>query len=99
MKVLNDYEGRGIRLTDERLAHILEYPERARIESGIAETFGRPGSVIRSASDDEARLYYRLYTDTPVGEKPFCLVVKAREDDAFVLTAYLTDKFQRGEVL
>ncbi len=99
MKVLNDYEGRGIRLTDERLTHILEHPEMAGIESRLAETLGRPESVIRSASDDEARLYYRLYTDTPVGEKLLCVVVKAKEDDAFVLTAYLTDKLKRGEVL
>ena len=56
MKILNDYEGRGIRLTDERLTHILEHPEMAGIESRIAEMFGRPESVIRSVSDDEARL-------------------------------------------
>ncbi len=99
MKVLNEYEGRGIRLTDERLAHILEHPEMTGIESRIAETLGRPESVIRSASDDETRLYYRLYTDTPVDENLLCVVVKAKKDDAFVLTAYLTDKPKRGEVL
>jgi hypothetical protein len=99
MRTLNDYEGRKIRLTDERLAHILEHQEMMGIESGIAETLERPESVIRSASDNEARLYHRLYPDTLVGEKPLCVVVKAKEDDAFVLTAYLTDKLKRGEVL
>jgi hypothetical protein len=99
MRILSDYEGREIRLTDERLAHILGHPEMERMEPSIVETLRRPQSVIRSVSDDEARLYYRLYPDTVVGEKLLCVVVKAREDDAFVLTAYLTDKLKRGEVL
>ena len=58
----------------------------------IVETLGRPESVIRSHKRRWARLFYRLYTDTPVGEKRLCIVVKAKEDDAFVLTAYLNDK-------
>jgi hypothetical protein len=28
MKILKDYQGRAVRLTDERLAHILEHPEK-----------------------------------------------------------------------
>ena len=43
--------------------------------------------MIRSVSDGEARLYYGLYTDSPVGEKLLCVVVKAKDDDAFVQTA------------
>ena len=35
-----------------------------------------------------------------MGEKLLCVVVKVlREDDAFVLTAYLTDRLKRGEVI
>jgi len=29
MRVIHDYQGVSIRLTDERLAHILEHPEMA----------------------------------------------------------------------
>ncbi|MCZ7640697.1 MAG: hypothetical protein M5U12_34355 [Verrucomicrobia bacterium] len=36
MKILRDHEGLAIRLTDERLAHILEHPEMAAMEAAIA---------------------------------------------------------------
>ena len=38
MKILIDHEGRAIRLTDERLAHILEHPEMQGMEGRIEET-------------------------------------------------------------
>ncbi len=47
-------------------------------------------------SDPEARLYYRSYVGTRVGDKWLCVVVKLTGEDAFVLTAYLTDKAKRG---
>lgn len=55
--------------------------------------------MVQSRSDDEARLYYRFYTGTPVCEKILCVVVKVRREDAFILTTYLTDKLKRGEVI
>ncbi len=99
MKIFRDYEGRAIRLTDERLAHILEHPEMAELELQIEATLVKPQSVIQSASDDEAQLYYRFYTGTKIGDKFLCMVVKVLPDDAFVVTAYLTDKVKRGERL
>ena len=56
MKVLTDYEGRPVRLTDERLAHILEHPEMAGMEDRIEQTLAAPERVIESLSDPEARL-------------------------------------------
>ncbi len=38
MRVFRDYQGLAIRLTEERLAHILEHPEMAGMEEAIAET-------------------------------------------------------------
>ena len=38
MKILKDYLGRDVRLTDERLQHILEHPELANMESAMEET-------------------------------------------------------------
>lgn len=99
MKVLYDYRGKAVRLTDERLAHILEHPEMVEMEQRVEETLERPENVVQSVSDDEARLYYRLYPKTPVSEKLLCVVVKFGVDDAFILTAYLTDKLKRGEIL
>ena len=96
MKVLHDYQGLAIRLTDERLAHILEHPEMADLEQAIEETLLRPERVTESFSDQTAKLYYRFYVKTLVGGKYLCVVVKTVDADAFVLTAYLTDKVKRG---
>ena len=92
MKVFNDYEGRAVRLTDERLAHILGHPEMVGMEGKIEETLTNPERVIESLSDLEARLYYRFYVGTRVGDKHLCVVVKLAQNDAFILIAYLVAK-------
>ena len=61
MKILRDYEGMAIRLTDERLEHILEHPEMHGMENHIAETLQIPQRVVESLSEAQARLYYRLF--------------------------------------
>jgi hypothetical protein len=94
--MLHDYEGRSIRLTDERLAHILEHPEMVGMEAAIEETLVAPEAVIGSFSDERAHLYYRFYVGTRVGDKYVCVVVKIASNDAFVLTVYLTDKIKKG---
>lgn len=99
MRVLRDYEGVEVRLTDERLKHILEHPEMSDMETEIGKTLSDPERVVRSRSDEEVRLYYRFYPDTPVGGKFLCVVVKVHADDAFVITAYLTDRVKEGESL
>ena len=38
MRILEDFQGLAIRLTDERLAHILEHPEMAGMESAVEQT-------------------------------------------------------------
>lgn len=96
MKLLRDFDGLEIRLSDERLGHILEHPEMVGMETAIEETLLQPTAVIQSLSDREAHLYYRYYVGTMVGDKFLCVVVKVSEDDAFVLTAYLTDKAKKG---
>jgi hypothetical protein len=99
MRVLHDHEGLAIRLTDERLAHILEHPEMAGMEQAIEATLRSPERVVSSLSDPQARLYYRFYFGTRVGDRYLCVVVKVAGDDAFVLTAYLTDRIKRGVAL
>ena len=39
------------------------------------------------------------YVGTRVGDKYLCVVVKVVGDDAFVLTAYLTDTIKKGHQL
>ena len=69
------------------------------MESAIAETLARPQKVIQSSSDPQAELCYRYYLGTRVGDKWLCVVVKTLPRDAFVVTAYLTDKPKQGMVL
>ncbi len=99
METFFDHQGLALRLTDERLAHILDHPEMIGLEDAISETLKQPEVVIRSAGDPATRLYYRFYSRTPVGGKFVCVVVKEKPADAFVLTAYLTDKPKKGTVL
>ena len=96
MRLLLDYRGVSIRLTDERFAHILEHPEVAPLQNAIEETLSTPERVMVSVADPEARLYYRSYRATRAGDKYLCVVVKSSDEGGFVLTAYLTDKIKRG---
>ncbi|MGH7814613.1 MAG: hypothetical protein ACREQI_11515 [Candidatus Binataceae bacterium] len=99
MKIIYDYQGRPVRLTEERLVHILDHPEMAGMASAIEETVAHPERVVQSRSDDAARLYYRFYPTTRAGGKFVCVVVKAGPADSFLLTAYLTDKIKKGKPL
>ena len=99
MRTLKDHQGRAVRLTDERLAHILEHPEMADLESAVVETLEHPSLVVQSRSDSFAELSYRYFLGTRVGDKWLCVVVKYSADDAFVMTAYLTDQPKKGEQL
>ena len=99
MVMLTDYEGRTIRLTDERWEHITEHPEMAGMRQALEETIRTPEFVVQSPGDENARLYYRFYDRTLVGGKHLCAVVMVLDKDAFVVTAYLTDRVMRGTVL
>ncbi len=87
MRVILYHQGLAVRLTDERLAHILEHPEMVGVEAAIEETLKHPALVIQSISDEAARLYHRFYSGTRVGDKFMCVVVKVARGDAFVSTA------------
>jgi hypothetical protein len=99
VRILRDYQGRAVRLTDERLRHILEHPEMADLEQALAETLRHPTHVVRSRTDRQMELSYRYCYGTRVGDKWLCVVVKCAIDDAFVVTAYLTDRLKKGEQL
>lgn len=58
-----------------------------------------PERVVQSSSDPGARLYYRWYYGTRVGDEFVCVVVKFGQEEAFLLTSYLTDRIKRGSVL
>ena len=96
---MRDCFGFGVRLTVERQAHILQHPEMAGLEEAIADTLEAPKEVRLSRSDTAIRLFYQYYENTPVGAKWLCVVVKYLAADAFVVTAYLTDKLKAGDIL
>ena len=99
MKTIQDCFGHSVRLTDERLQHILEHPEMREMSAEIERVLCQPQLVRRSRSDTAVRLFYEFYAQTLVGGKWLCVVVKCLPDDAFVVTAYLTDKPKTGETL
>ncbi|MGH8246296.1 MAG: DUF4258 domain-containing protein [Gammaproteobacteria bacterium] len=99
MKLLDDCFGRKVRLTDERCAHILEHPEMKGMEAELERVLGQPQLVRRSRSDPAVRRFYQFYAQTLVSGKWLCVVVKYADNDAFVVTAYLTDKPKAGEDL
>jgi len=99
MIILRDYQDRPVRLTEERRAHIFEHLELVGMEAELAETLRNPRFVIQSRSDPAAEMSYRYFIGTKVGDKWLCVVAKYSTGDAFVLTAYLTDKPKKGEQL
>lgn len=77
MRLLEDCFGRAVRLTDERLAHILEHPEMAGMEAELVRVLRQPQFVRISRSDSTVKLYYEFYAQTVVGGKWLCIVVKS----------------------
>jgi hypothetical protein len=99
MKKITDCFGHTVRLTGERLAHILEHPEMKGMGAEIERVLRQPQLVRRSQTDAAVRLFYEFYARTIVGGKWLCVVVKYAAQDAFVVTAYLTNKPKDGEDL
>ncbi len=94
-----DCWGVAVRVTDDRLAHVLEHPEMRGEQERMMETLAAPDLVVRSRSDSDVRLYHRHYASSAVGAKFLCVVVKWGSSDALLITAYFTDRPKRGEVL
>ena len=97
MRRYPDERGNEVRLTDERLRHILRsHPEMAFQLHRFAETLTSPDAVSPSRSNPTVQLYYRLYPDLRGSNRYICLVVKRERTYSFILTAYL-DRRIKGE--
>ena len=72
MKTLTDCFNHSVRLTDERLAHILELVEMAGMAAEIERVLRHPQLVRRSRSDLDVRLFDEFYAQTIVGGKNGC---------------------------
>ena len=58
MKIVRDCFGRPVRLTDERMAHILLHQEMVGMESEIERVLLSPAEVRMSRSDQTVELFY-----------------------------------------
>ena len=85
MKSVRDCFGRTVRLTEERMAHVLQHPEMAGMEQEIERVLESPGEVRESQSDDTVQLFYEFYAQTRVGGKWLCVVVKYPPNDGFMV--------------
>ncbi len=93
----SDEHGNEVRLTDERLGHILRrHPEMAFQMHRFAETLASPDAVRPSRSGPMVQLYYRLYPDLRGRNRYICLVVKKETGYSFILTGYLARNIKGG---
>jgi hypothetical protein len=69
------------------------------MEEEIEQGLEAPSEVRRSLSNETVKLFYEFYAQSRFGGKWLCVVVKYVPDDAFVITAYLTDAMKAGETL
>ena len=100
MRWFKDINNREIRLTNERQEHFeTEHPEMSGQIGKMRDTLLNPDRIVRSLTDPEVELFFRLYDATPVTQKYLCVVVKVLFDDLFIITAYFTDAVKGGEIL
>lgn len=97
MRQIPDYFGNMVRVTEERISHVLSHREMHPLLGVMEEAMTAPDFVRLSRSDETVRLFYRYLAETAVGGKWLCVVVKYTLSDAFMVTAYLTDKPKPGE--
>ena len=90
LRRFTDEHGSEVRLTDERLRHILRrHPEMAFQMHRFVETLARPDAVRPSRSSPAVQLYFRLFPDLRGRNRYICLVVKREKTFGFILTGYL----------
>ena len=98
MDIFTDYEGRAVRLTAERQAHLLEHPEMVGQTARIAETLAQPETVVSTTVDESGHVYGRFYAQTPVTSR-YLQGIKLSLTDAFVLTAFYSRRPNKGVLI
>lgn len=89
-----------IRLTDERIRHIItNHPETKNCITWIHDTIENPDVII--AGDFGELLAVKLYTKTPVTKDKYLTVVyKETSDlDGFILTAYFSRSINKKRLI
>ena len=98
-EIFLDYLNRRIRLTQERKEHILEHPEMKGQLAWISDTLLNPEVVVATKADKTVHVYHRYYPITTVASKYLLVAVKIGIDDAFVLTAFFSNRQKKGVIV
>ena len=96
---VTDFQGRTVFLSEEAWLHTIRPPREymEEMQETVFETVQYPDDIRRSNTrPDTVRLYYKWFTGTPVGDKWVCVVVKYLQEEAYILTAYATDRIKAG---
>lgn len=100
MHIFRDKFGRQIRLTDERLQHLMiDHPELLHPVDKIEETLMFPSIVIKSVDDPYVWLYYRPYKIFGRQKSFLLVIIKISNAEGFIITAFYVKNFQKGEVV
>lgn len=94
-----DKYGRKLKLTEERMQHILKREEMVGQEERIEETLSKPDVIRHSIRDETVHLYYKLYDETPVTQKYLLVAARILNKKGFIITAFFTDKVKKGEII
>lgn len=98
--LLTDFQGRIIRLPEERWQHIISgHPIMAQLEEVITVTLLDPDEIRRDPDDPETvTLYYRRFEGVRTGNRRYVVAVKSLDSDAYVLTSHPAGHPKPGEV-
>ena len=91
MKIVSSVSGALIRLTAERVGHIIaRHPEMIEEEQRILDTVESPDLIQKG--DAGTLIALKHYSRTPLTEKYCAVVYRELNGDGFILTAYFTSK-------
>ena len=82
-----------VRTTKEYWDYIvnIKHPSMKNKEDIVKETLLNPEEICKSKIDQNVYLYYRQF------DRIYCIVVKHRGQEGFLITTYPTDKIKEGE--
>ncbi len=72
----------------------IKHPEIKTQRQKAIETLRNPDIIKQSLIDEQVLLYYQK-----IGNKYFCVVAKHSDGEGFIITAYITKKLVRGEMV
>lgn len=71
-----------------------KHPEVTSKLAWVQQSLMEPEFIRQSQKDKKVLLFYKHYNSYW-----FCVIVKKLDGEAFVITAYITDKIKEGEVV